>query len=62
MWFVDFPECDGSPCQQMCNETDGSFQCSCTNGYLLANDSRSCNGMSAVNTKANKKFGLGLPA
>ena len=42
--YIDFPDCDGSPCQQMCVETDGSYQCSCTNGYLLANDRRACNG------------------
>jgi len=42
---VDFPDCDGSPCQQMCVETDESFQCSCTNGYLLASDNRRCIGM-----------------
>ena len=41
---IDFPECDDSPCEQICVETDGSFQCSCTSGYILANDGRHCNG------------------
>ena len=46
---VDINEC--SPfnpthnCDQICNNTDGGFDCSCEEGYLLANDSKSCEGM-----------------
>jgi len=29
-------------CQHYCVDTDGSFQCSCREGYFLAPDSRSC--------------------
>ena len=36
-------ECeDTESCQQTCTNTNGSFECGCTIGYLLQNDGRSC--------------------
>lgn len=32
-------------CEQICVNTIKGFNCSCTDGYMLANDSRSCEGM-----------------
>lgn len=45
---VDVDECaEGtSGCSQQCNNTIGSFECSCVDGYqLLAFDQKTCNGM-----------------
>ena len=45
---TDINECtEGTEnCQQLCNNTDGSFTCDCSTGYRLASDSHSCNGQS----------------
>lgn len=42
----DIDECgDGSSnCEHMCNNTVGSYLCSCYPGYLLTNNSFSCQG------------------
>ena len=31
-------------CDQTCENTDGSFQCGCTNGWKLKTDNRTCIG------------------
>ena len=50
--FSDINEClpnNGfGPCQQICNNTNGSFYCGCYNGYALAPDLLHCNGMHCV--------------
>ena len=33
------------PCQQLCNNTEGSFVCTCENGFRLNEDGVTCNGM-----------------
>ena len=38
---LDVNECEGSPCDQLCNNTEGSFECSCGDGYEIT-DERSC--------------------
>ena len=37
--YADIPECerDIDGCDQHCNNTDGSYECSCDVGFLLAN-------------------------
>ena len=42
--FVDIDECAGDidDCDQICTNTNGSFQCSCNSGYSLSSDERSC--------------------
>ena len=44
---ADIDECaEGtSGCSQQCNNTIGSFECSCVDGYRLAFDGKICNGM-----------------
>ena len=43
---IDINECslniDG--CDQVCNNTMGSYQCRCNRGYTLNNDERTCSG------------------
>ena len=41
----DTDECAKTPCDHTCTNTDGSFTCSCNNGYELDENGRSCNGM-----------------
>ena len=34
-----------SDCEQICNNTVGSYTCSCNNGYSLNSDGRNCSGI-----------------
>ena len=38
-------------CQYFCDNTNGSFVCSCPEGYQLTNDGRTCKGMLASPSK-----------
>ena len=42
--FPDIDEClaGGDNCDQICTNTDGSFTCSCYDGYKLQSDKHSC--------------------
>ncbi|KAK2567531.1 Mucin-like protein, partial [Acropora cervicornis] len=41
---LDIDECASNmSCAQECNNTQGSFQCSCNSGFILNSDQRSCN-------------------
>lgn len=41
--FPDFDECTVyGTCSQTCTNTEGSYTCSCVEGYLLQPDNRSC--------------------
>ena len=43
--FQDINECNGDhECDQVCNNTFGSYLCSCDDGYLLQSDGRTCEG------------------
>ena len=44
--MADVDECqtNNGGCDQMCNNNDGSFQCSCNTGYTLAADDFDCDG------------------
>ena len=49
LWFrkhTDVDECTAgtSGCSQRCNNSIGSFTCSCNPGYALAPNGRTCNG------------------
>ena len=47
--FADVNECESNNggCAQMCTNTIGSFECSCTvEGYVLAANNASCEGKS----------------
>ena len=33
-----------NPCDHTCTNNEGSFNCSCNNGYVLDDDQQSCNG------------------
>lgn len=40
----DVDECLNTPCDQLCTNTDGSFQCSCFGGYDLQDNGYTCEG------------------
>ena len=54
--FADFDECKlDSTCSQKCHNTEGSYKCSCVEGYMLKSDGRGCKalGMSFLYHHAN---------
>ena len=46
MTYTDIDECAmlPNPCDQICTNSEGSFVCSCNDGYVLDDDQTSCNG------------------
>ena len=44
---ADIEECEtnNGECQHNCNNTDGSYYCSCNNGYFLNDDKHTCDGI-----------------
>ena len=46
MLLLDIDECliDNGGCDQICNNTDGSFYCSCYSGFTLNYDGFTCDG------------------
>ena len=44
--FIDIDECtvNNGGCEQLCNNSIGSYWCSCTNGYSLDTNNRNCSG------------------
>ena len=49
--ILDANECDSNHggCNHTCNNTDGSFVCSCDSGYTLDSDKLGCLGISETN-------------
>jgi len=52
MWTVydiDTDECESNNggCNQICNNTAGSYQCLCSQGYLLSADNHKCKGINS---------------
>ena len=45
--YTDIDECslNTDNCSQICNNTEGSFNCECYEGYALEVDLRTCTGM-----------------
>ena len=43
---TDIDECteNSDGCEHQCTDTDGSFECSCRDGFRLGSDGRSCDG------------------
>lgn len=43
---LDLDECNQSPkpCNFICKNTEGSYQCSCPRGYILQEDGKICKG------------------
>ena len=46
--IIDIDECSiVNSCNQICNNTIGSYYCACQTGYTLSNDSHTCTGIAA---------------
>ena len=45
--FVDVDECalDNGFCEHSCNNTIGSYHCTCNDGFILLEDDRGCTGI-----------------
>ncbi|CAH3190299.1 unnamed protein product, partial [Porites lobata] len=43
---IDVNECatNNGGCDQICNNTKGSYECKCRSGFLLSSDKHKCNG------------------
>ena len=46
--LIDVNECatNNGGCDQICNNTKGSYECKCRSGFLLSSDKHKCNGKS----------------
>ena len=46
-FFIDIDECapNNGGCQHTCNNINGSFYCTCNDGYTLNPDGKNCTGM-----------------
>ena len=53
--YTDIAECsDGTnSCEQLCNNRQGSYECSCLEGYELDSDGFSCRGILYYHTARN---------
>ena len=43
-------------CAEFCNNTDGSFECSCRIGYMLAADDANCEGKVIIMTSPKMMY------
>ena len=45
--FSDIDECESEDfyCEQICTNSDGSYTCSCRDGYILNDDDETCEGL-----------------
>ena len=45
--FLDMDECsiNNGGCDEMCTNTNGSYVCSCNDGYILNDDGLTCDGI-----------------
>ena len=52
--LLDIDECADSNggCHQLCNDTDGSYECSCYDGYQLMPDDVMCEGVYIIYSMA----------
>ena len=48
--MLDINECedDNGGCSQTCTNTEGSFECSCRDGYILDGDGKNCSGTRVI--------------
>ena len=57
--LVDVDECSTNQdtCKQLCTNTEGSYNCSCSPGFLLMDDGNSCQGTLCIMMESLVKLG-----
>ena len=62
-FIVDINECqiDNGGCSQRCNNTAGSYNCSCQSGYELTGDDHNCTGKFLKWTIAIYSYQVAIP-
>lgn len=54
---IDVDECEEGVCtHNICNNTDGGFQCGCRPGFTLASDGKSCLGDKIIDLMVQVDF------
>ena len=55
--YIDIDECGvvNGGCNQGCINTQGSFECTCTDGFLLGTDGLTCQGIESSSVKYPEK-------
>ena len=55
MSYADIDECtnNNGGCEHECNNTEGSYECSCRGGFSLTEDGRGCDGKSMFILKSS---------
>ena len=50
--FLDMDECsiNNGGCDEMCTNTNGSYVCSCNDGYILNDDGLTCDGIMHISS------------
>ena len=60
--FLDIDECliNNGSCDHNCHNSDGSYTCSCSNGYQLNSDGHACDGkfVITITTKSDTNWEL----
>ena len=57
-WLIDVDECSNTglnDCSQLCENTNGSYQCSCANGFSLQPDNTTCAGKKKHQTSSESQ-------
>ena len=57
-WLIDVDECSNTglnDCSQLCENTNGSYQCSCASGFSLQPDKTTCTGKKKHQTSSESQ-------
>ena len=57
---IDVDECASSNggCEQVCSNRDGSYECSCRDGFLLNSNGMTCRGKTAMLAHSQTNYNI----